>query len=416
MLTVKPEPQPSGDDAARVMITARRRRILSGDWKEDARSYTAKHYAREGLDYLPPVSIERNPLQNITGQLATLYDVAPTVTTTPPTVSAAPLVTPRLLALWPQILFMVIGLNECAVRVDRLPDGRIAYRMVTPDVLREVIPDDNEPDRPVALRELRLLRRPGRVGWAYEVFDVRDPDAPVFKVIEVNGDTEADATALYYPTLAPGDYPWRALPVDGAEFGAPILPYVLYHLRVNGHLFNPLYGEEMVEGTLGIAMKATCANQGQRDLAFPQRYTLNARLAGARADKDTGGRVTVSPLAILELEGTNGQPGDVGEWASSFDAVKACTALDMQEAALSSFAGLTPADMNVGAASSGAARVISKEGLRRARLSRELSQRMGDQELLSKAAALFNATQGERVYPESPDDWQIVYNELAPLA
>ena len=415
MLT-KPEPQPSGDDAARVAITARRRRILSGDWKEDARSYTAKHYAREGLDYLPPVTIERNPLKNLTGQLATLYDVAPTVTTPPPTVSTAPLVTPRLLALWPQLLFMVIGLNECAIRLDRLPDGRIAYRMVTPDALREVIPDDNEPDRPVALRELRLLRRPGRVGWAYEVFDLRDPDAPVFKVIEVNGDAEADATALYYPALAPGDYPWRALPVDGEEIGRPLLPYVLYHLRVNGHLFNPLDGEELVEGTLGIAMKATGANQGQRDLAFPQRYILNARLAGARADKDTGGRVTVSPLAILELEGTNAQTGEVGEWASSFDPVKACTALDMQEAALSSFAGLTPADMNVGAASSGAARVISKEGVRRARLARELSQRMGDQELLSKAAALFNASQGERVYPENPDDWQIVYNELEPLA
>ena len=88
----------------------------------------------------------------------------------------------------------------------------------------------------------------------------------------------------------------------------------------------------------------------------------------------------------------------------------------MQEASLSGFAGLTPADMNLSAASSGAARVISKEGLRRARLSRELSQRMGDQELLSKAAAIYNAGQGERVYPESPDDWQIVYNELAPLA
>lgn len=412
----KPAPSANAADRVRVEATARRRRILSGDWKEDARQYTAKHYAREGLDYLPPVTIERNPLKNLTGQLATLYDVAPTVTTTTPAPPPSPLVTARLLALWPQLLFMVIGLNECAVRLDVLPDGRIAYRMVTPDVLRDVTPDDHEPDRPVALRELRWLRRPGRVGWAYEVFDVRDPDAPIFKVIEVDGDAEADATALYYPALAPGDYPWRALPVDGEEIGRPILPYVLYHLRVNGQLFNPLDGEELVEGTLGIAMKATGANQGQRDLAFPQRYILNARLAGARADKDTGGRVTVSPLAILELEGTNGQPGNVGEWGSSFDPVKAITALDMQEAALSSFAGLTPADMNLSAASSGAARVISKEGLRRVRLARELSQRMGDQELLSKAAALFNAGQGEHVYPENPDDWQIIYNELEPMA
>jgi len=414
--TNKRSPIPSPADMGRVEITSRRHRMLTGNWKEDARQYTAKHYAREGLDYLPPVSIERNPLQNITGQLATLYDVAPTVSTVPPSPDLSPLVTARLRAQWPDLLKMVIGLNECAFRIDRLPNGRISYRVVTPDYLRDVVGDEYEPDVPVALRELRWLTRPGRAGWAYEVFDVRDPSAPVFKVIEVEGDAETDATALHYPKLEPGEYPYRALPVDGEEIGRPILPYVLYHLRVNGQLFNPLDGEEMVEGTLGIAMKATCANQGQRDLAFPQRYTMNARISGIRADKDTGGRVTVSPLAILELEGTNGQAGDVGEWASSFDPVKAITALDMQEAALSSFAGLTPADMNLSAASSGAARVISKEGLRRVRLARELTQRMGDQELLSKAASLFNASQGERVYPENPDDWQIVYNELEPLA
>ncbi len=415
MLT-KPEPQPRSADLARVAITARRRRILSGDWKDDARNYTAKHYARETLDYLPPVTIERNPLKNLTGQLATLYDVAPTVTTATPSPPLSPLVTGRLLALWPQLLFMVIGLNECAVRLDRLPNGRIAYRLVTPDMLRDVVEDEHEPDRPVALRELRWLTRPGRVGWAYECFDVRDPAAPIFKVIEVNGDAEADATALYYPALSPGDYPWRSLPVDGEDLGRPILPFVLYHLRVNGQMFNPLDGEELVEGTLGIAMKATCANQGQRDLAFPFRFTMNARLSGARADKDVGGRVALSPLSMAEFEGTDGQTGSVEQLEVTFDAVKACTALDMQEAALSSFAGLTPADMNLSAASSGAARVISKEGLRRVRLARELSQRMGDQELLSKAAAIYNAGQGERVYPESPDDWQIVYNELAPLA
>ena len=55
---------------------------------------------------------------------------------------------------------------------------------------------------------------------------MRDPDAPIFKVIEVDGDAEADATALYYSALALGDYPWRALPADGGD-RRPILPYVL---------------------------------------------------------------------------------------------------------------------------------------------------------------------------------------------
>jgi len=352
------EPHSSTDDVNRVAITARRRRILSDNWEDDVRGYGDTHYRREGTEHLSFVNTTFNPLKNLTGQLATLYDVAPTVTIpSAPAQDVSALVTPHLLALWPQILFMVIGLNECAVRLDRLSGGRIAYRMVTPDVLREVIPDNHEPDRPVALRELRWLRRPGRVGWAYEVFDLRNPDAPVFKVIEVNGDAESDATALYYPTLAPGDYPWRALPVDGAELGAPILPYVLYHLRVNSQLFNPLEGEELVEGTLGIAISHSCLHHG---VITNPSYSCSASL-----------------LFCLQKE----------------DAIYR-----------NSFGGVSPASLTPD-------RLISKEGLRRARLARELSQRMGDQELLRKAAALFNAWQGERIYPENPDDWHIVYDQ-----
>jgi hypothetical protein len=203
--------------------------------------------------------------------------------------------------------------------------------------------------------------------------------------------------------------------VAGEEIGRPILPYVLYHLRVNGQLFNPLDGEEMVEGTLAIAMKTTCANQGQRDLAYPQRAIVDGEIVGFKGGPDQP-RVTINPLSVLQVRSTGAGTARLDQWGSSYNPVTAITALDMQEAALSSFAGLTPADMNLSAASSGAARVISKEGLRRVRLARELTQRMGDQELLSKAAVLFNASQGERIYPENPDDWQIIYNELEPLA
>ena len=115
------------------------------------------------------------------------------------------------------------------------------------------------------------------------------------------------------------------------------------------------------------------------------------------------------------MEGTNGQPGNVGEWGSSFDPVKAITALDMQEAALSQLRGAHPGGYESQCRVVGAARVISKEGLRRVRLARELSQRMGDQELLSKAAAVQRQSR-RTVYPENPHDWQIIYNELEPMA
>ena len=393
----------------RITTTARRVRMLGGVWKEDARRYIAEHFAREALDVLPPVSIERNPYRNTVAQLATLYDVPPEVSApSSPGLDLAPVVTPKLRALWPQLLINVIGLNEALIRVDVHPDGRILYRVVTPDQLRDCKADPYEPDRIVALSEVRYLTRPGFSGWGLERWDVSNPDAPVFKVYEQGAAGPVDATALYYPDLTPGEFPYRDLD------GRPVLPFALYHLRPGGALFNPQDGEELVEATLGISMLTTSAKQGQRDLAYPQRAIVDGELQGVKATADQP-RVTISPLGILQVRSTGGQNARLDQWQASYDPVKAVTALDMQEASLSGFAGLTPADMNLSAASSGAARVISKEGLRRVRLGREQAQRFGDLDLLTIAAKLHNRSVGFKVYPESPDLWQITYLELAPL-
>lgn len=398
-------------EAARILTTARRVRMLDGVWKEDARRYIAEHFARETLEAMPPVSIERNPFRNIVGQLATLYDLSPIVTIpTAPTQDLSALVTPKLKALWPQLLIRVLGLNEALMRVDVHPDGRILYRVVTPDTLRYCEADPMEPDRIAALSELRYMCRPGGgfEGWGLERWDVSNPDRPVFSVTELDGEGKGvEATGHYFPTLERGDFPYRDLE------GRPVLPFALYHLRPGGNLLNPNDGEELVEATLGISMLTTSAKQGQRDLAYPQRALVDGEISGIRATPDQP-RITVSPLSILQVKSIGAGQARLDQWQSSYDPVKAITALDMQEAAISGFAGLTPADMNLSAANSRAARVISKEGLRRVRLAREQAQRFGDLDLLSIAAKLYNAGQGARVYPESPDEWEIQYQELSP--
>lgn len=397
-------------EAARILTTARRVRMLDGVWKDDARRYIAEHFARETLEAMPPVSIERNPFRNIVAQLATLYDLPPIVTIpAAPTQDVSFIVTPKLKALWPQLLIRVLGLNEALMRVDVHPDGRLLYRVVTPDTLRYCEADALEPDRIVALSELRYMKRPGGgfEGWAMERWDVSNPERPVFAVLELGDGEPVDATRHYFPDLGAGEFPYRDLE------GRPVLPYALYHLRPGGDLFNPNDGEELVEATLGISMLTTSAKQGQRDLAYPQRALVDGEISGIRATPDQP-RVTVSPLSILQIRSTNGGQARLEQWDTSYDPVKAITALDMQEAAISGFAGLTPADMNLSAASSGAARVISKEGLRRVRLAREQSQRFGDLDLLTIAAKLYNACQGDSIYPESPDEWAIQYQELSP--
>lgn len=410
MAQILPPPMPNDPaELARVTLTSRRVRILGGDWKQDARTFIAEHFARETLSALPPVSIDRNPLKNIVGQLATLYDVAPVV------VSATgepvdDVVTSGLVAVWPELLKFVIGLNEALIRVDAHPDGELVYRVVTPDNLRDVRADPLRPDRAVALSELRRVVNPldGWAGWASEVWSVANPDAPVFRVMEHRAGGPVDATRAYFPDLELGGYPYRDLT------GAPILPYVLYHLTPGRGLFSPREGEEMVEGTLALAMLSTCAKQGQRDLAYPQRVLVDGELVGVQAGADQA-RVVTSPLTILQVRSSGAQSAGITSWASSFDPVASVEALDKQEGALSGFAGLTPADMNLSAASSGAARVISKEGMRRARLLRGRAQEPSDRLLFATAARILNAARGAVVYPESPKSWAIVYQELAPV-
>jgi len=305
----------------------------------------------------------------------------------------------------------VNGLNECLVRVDRLKNGQIAYRAVTPDCVTNVVPDADYPDVPVALRELRWVKRKGFEGWAYEIWSVEVPDDPMFRIVEVGKDgTLTEATNFYYPEAEAGFYPCRDL--EGNAF----LPYTLYHQRLNGQLFNFMEGEEVIDGTLDVAMWTTCANQGMRDLAYPQRVIIDAEIQGVKQGiGSVGQKAQVSPLTVLQLKSINGQAGRIDAWESSFNAVDSVNALDLVEASVNSFAGLTAADMHVSAASSGAARVISKEGLRRVRLARELTQRLGDQDLLSRASRLFNAGQGSIILPEDPQEWQITYQELEPM-
>lgn len=348
-----PEPHSNPDDADRIAVTARRRRILFGDWEEDVREYDETHYRREGTEHLSFVKTIFNPLKNLTEQLSTLYDAPPVVTiSSGPAQDVSAIVTTELKALWPELLFNVVGLNEALMRVDVLPDGEIVYRVVTPDTLRYCEAHPMRPDRIVALSELRYMKRPGGgfEGWGLERWDVSNPDRPVFSVTELDAEGNGvDATGHYFPTLGAGEYPYRDLE------GRPVFPYALYHLRPVGGLFNPNDGEELVEGTIGLALSHSWAHHGA--ITNPS-YPHNESLLACSLQEDAIYRNT--------------------------------------------FGGVAPASLTPD-------RLISKEGLHRVRHIRERAQRFGDLDLLSIAAKLYNAGQGAKVYPESPDEWQIIY-------
>jgi len=386
-------------DRARIAQTALRRRIMTGAWAEDVRQFVGQHYSRESLEYLPPVSLERNPFKNLVLQLSTLYDAAPVIVTEPEQ-DLGPMVTPRLKALWPQLLAAVIAYNECFVRVGVTRKGEVSYQLVTPDEVQEVESYDDEPDMPCSL----VWRRKLKGETFYEYYNIEDAERPVFQVLQ---DGE-DVTASYYPELEAGEYPFRD------SEGQPYLPFVLYHMTLNQNLFNAFDGLELVQGTLATAMRIGGLNQGLRDMATPQRYAANVDPVGAQS-VGPNQVIQANPLTVLMFKSNSDAAPVISQWDSKFSAKDAEYTVARLEEALGCFAGLTSADMMLSTNASGAARIVSKEGLRRSRLQREPSQRLGDQLLLSTAAKALNAWRREPVFMESPTAYNIVYQELEPL-
>lgn len=399
-------------DQERWKEQALRYRLLTGRHIEDVRDEIQSMFAKEiaaDLEINPDLS--RNPFKLIYQQLNVAYLEPPDVRVEglDEQDEASSILTVKLWAQQRSTALLTLSLQEAIVRLDFkhwLDAKEVSYRVVLPQhVVCEAMP--GEPDVIGRCEELRY--REGR--WTFDVFDTRDPSEPVFRIDEINDEGErVDATSKYAPELA-GSYPYRNTQGD------PVMPYVIYHARVDSsRLWNWTTGMELARGSLRLAALQSHWCDSYLSASYPQKFAIDVSIQGGRSKEIGGSQVETIPVdrkSILVFKSNTPGGGSLGQFQASMDPLKGQEALTIFEQSLATYAGLNPADLQVTSPQSGYAIVVSREGQRKATKLIEVSLRMSDQLLLSRAAQLSNFYLGTSI-PEDPRAFLIEYRALRP--
>jgi hypothetical protein len=404
-------PKPSDqEDADRWEATALKHRILTSQWTQDAEEALQDYFAIDARDALPDADISRNPALSIYSQISAPHEDAPSVT-----VSGGMSLDPmRLDLVWPLMPredLLAVAMGEMLRRLDVVVSARrVSMRSVTPDcVIAYATADD--PTRPALVEELRwrlplVPPRPGagdvKPRWTWEVWDVRDPAAPRFVILD---ERRNDVTADY---TEPG---WPDLYRDTA--GNPVLPYVVRHAEVGSTLWDWRRGMEIFKSTLRVSAMWTWWVMLARDTSSPQRVLVDGDVlqTGTAQGANAAPTLQLNPLMIARVRSENGRQASLDAWDARSSPTDYALALAEYERPLSAYAGLTPADVTHGQASSGYAIVVSRDGQRRAQRRSIPGARMADQEMLATMARLGNRSFGWGL-PESPDDYEINYGSV----
>jgi hypothetical protein len=408
--------QYSDDQAPRIREQLLRERLLTGAHRPDITAEIQKDYAPEiaaELQLNPDLS--ENAFHLTLSQIAVSYDEPPEVSADgDPDLDA--IVTP---ALWPKMQERDMhqrGIRECFVRLDWPTEegipAEVQYRVVTPGRITKAVAARGQPDRVAMVEEWRPRTRGTDEGpihvETYETWDVRDPAAPVFRIEEIDEDgRRIDMTAVY---AGGTEYPYRD------PDGAPILPYVLYHARLQDRLFDWMAGTELVAGTLRLAVGWTSWWDAFNNSASPQRVAIDLEPPAGTAITIQGARnletITTSPKTILKFNSTRDGSGRIDTYPPGLSPMEGVEALRSYGERLAVYAGLNPGDLQAsGSSRSGIAIIVSRDGQRRAQQRAEPSNRAGDRQLLACAARLANAYGGTAL-PTDERAYQIQYARL----
>lgn len=417
-----PYARPSGD----IQHTQLRRRILDGQAADDQRAYVVRRIGPVRAMAWGQPTRTSNPLRDLSASVSVLYEQTPVLTHTE---DVAPFIVDemtqrlRLSSLWSyaaEAQHLTEALNEAAIRVD-LVEGRLRWRVVTPDLLEGVgLPDDL--GTPGLLREWRVRTVRGEPAWYADELNVLDEDAPHYRVLSADSD---DVTEQVLGQRYDGDaYPYRYSPTPLYPQGRPYIPYSLRHSQAAPRgLFSPWWRVETVDGTLEAGLVASMIAHVTAQASFPTTVVVGARPMGATQVVDDQGRpvaqqIILDPSAIQFFEALDPQQQPViTVLRNETDVLMLQELAERQAAGLTGAWGLSASDIQRTAADSrsGVALMVSDTGRRRMQAARAPVYQPHDERLVGMVAALLNS-QGVGGITDRPESgWGVRYT-LSPLS
>lgn len=277
-----------------------RRRLMTGKWLVDLRARMVREVGQERTDAWGVPKQTSNIFCTVKRELSAIY-LASFLTRCPDgsrldgAKSGAAVAFARALTLSGfaarQIEFqpLVLGCEEYLWRVHVYADGRIGLRPVPADVC-EIEPDPEDPSMPYRVSELRW--RPQVKAWCWDVLCAAEEEYRV-ELYTADGSPGEDVTIK----VLGGAYSGAAYPYRAPD-GTPIQPYELYHATALGdQLWHCDRGIETVEGCLDLAVLYTFLGHVMKAASWPQRWSLNAILAGSETGAADAGTVSVEGAA-----------------------------------------------------------------------------------------------------------------------
>lgn len=418
------EPVPADErDARRWREQARRRRMLHGQWVEDAKDLQRQAMGLIRSDAHGPPDLSSNVFAGICRELGIHYNDGVTIGREMGSEDATALdeMTKALAkaghaAIMRTAIVDVIGIREIFVRVSERTgraanrNGRIMLRPVYPDCV-VAYSEPDAPDVPVRIEEMRHRRINGVDCWTWDVLDVSDPGNPIYQIHRETsaGGPREDITTLVLGARFDGDaYPYRLN-------GEPILPYAVYHASVWPALWGYTDLAEVVDGTLRSAVHWTFFGHALRNASWPQRVAIDLQLAPASLDGENGNRqeIKVDPAAVLQMHTKNDgdtaspQGGRIDSWTTSVDLLDMFEAVIRYERKVASGAGVSASDFErqEGDPRSAYALLLSSDGKVRAARAYTEGIRRGDLQLLEIVACILGlpADGWTIAYPAVPD-------------
>ena len=416
MLTMPAKPIfPDKTSNDRSETTARRRRLLEGNWASDLEDFITDSVALDRRAIWGALDTSSNVFKQGCEALAVLYSRKPSVGIERENAEAAReyigpqgnLDKSHYFEMMATVQMKTIGLREMLMRIDISDSNQIMFRPVTPDMVFATAPA-GDPMKPNYLYELRLRKNEstGEMFWTADCYDLRDKNNPQYKVhyVEADGILGEEMTDMFLGgNMSGANYPYRD------SKGNPFLPWVFYHASIDGQLFSPYELSEVVAGSMVASTYYTYLKHLMFDASFPQRYVASLQLAGLNTmDTNMASQrmsVSTDPSSILcftsDPDSTT-QPL-IGQFQAGMgDPATMLGAITTYERRLATQMGIDPASVQKVSSDprSGYSIAMSKESMREAQERYEPVFRVSDIEAIEKAAMISNAILGTS-YPES---------------